>query len=138
MTIYRFYRPLDSLTHFFSHIFYHHLIDLNEIYRLVYNPEWVYMFLMNKSFLQSLYTLQYMIFYPLCRPLDPLPHFFSYIFYHHLIDLNEIYRLGYKSEWVYMFLITKSAKLSLYNIEKRRVSKSSRVQCEMHEIVWFR
>ena len=69
-------------------MFYYHLIDLNQMYQIVYKSEWVYMFLINKSFLQLLYTLEYMIFDPWYRPVDPLTHFFVYMFYYHLIDLN--------------------------------------------------
>ena len=78
-----------------------------------------------------------MIFNPLCRPLDPLTHFFLYMFYYHLIDLNPIYQIIYNSESINMFLIIKSAILSLYSIKNRRVSQLSRVQCGMHEIFWF-
>ena len=69
------------------------------------------------------------------RKLVSLSHFFLYMFYYHLTDLNRIYRIVYNSEWIYMFLIIKSAILSLYSIKSRTVSKSSRVQCGMHEIV---
>ena len=117
--IYDFYpwcRPLDQLTHFFLYMFYYNSIDLNQIYQIVYNLEWVYMFLMNKSFLQLLYTLQYMIFYQWCRALDPFIHFFLYMFYYNSIDLNQIYQIVYNLEWVYMFLMNKSFLQLLYTL----------------------
>ena len=108
--------PLDPLTHFFLYMLYNNSIDLNQIYQIVYNLEWVYMFLMKKSFLQSLYTLQYMIFYPWCRPLDQLTHFFLYMFYYKSIDLNQIYQIVYNLQWVYMFLMNKSFLRLLYTL----------------------
>ena len=108
--------PLDPLSHFFLYMFYYNSIDLNQIYQIVYNLEWVYMFLMNKSFLQLLYTLPYMIFYPWCRPLDPLIHFFLYMLYYNSIDLNQIYQIVYNLEWVYMFLMNKSFLQLLYTL----------------------
>ena len=116
MIFYPWCRPLDPLTHFFLYMFYYNSIDLNQIYQIIYKSEWVYMFLINKNFLQLLYTLQYMIFYPWCRPLDPLTHFFLYMFYYNSIDLNQIYQIVYNLEWVYMFLMNKNFLQLLYTL----------------------
>ena len=51
------------------------------------------------------------------RKLTPLSYFFLHMFYYHLRDHNPIYQIIYNSESVYMFLIIKSAILSLYSIE---------------------
>ena len=108
--------PLDPLTHFFFSIFYYNSIDLNQIYQTVYNLEWAYMFVINKICLQLLYTIQYMIFYRWCRPLDPLIQFFLYMFYYNSIDLNQIYQIVYNLEWVYMFLMNKRFLQLLYTL----------------------
>ena len=109
-------RPLDSLTHFFLYMFYYNSIDLNQIYQIVYNLERVYMFVMNKSFRQLLYTLPYMIFYPWCRPLDPLIHIFLDMLDCNSIDLNQIYQIVYNLEWVCIFLMNKSFLQLLYTL----------------------
>ena len=58
MTLYLLYRPADPLTHVFLQIFNHYSIDLNEIYRTVYNLDWIHMALIVKSSLPSMYNIE--------------------------------------------------------------------------------
>lgn len=49
---------IRPLTHFFLHRFYHQSMDLDQIYRFIYNSKWIHMFLMTKYSLPSFYAIQ--------------------------------------------------------------------------------